>query len=237
MLSQRSTRRRQAGLSIIELMVGFAVGLFIVGGAVKLFVDYMGRNRTVVLETRVNQDLRAAADLVVRDLRRAGYWQNAAGSIWNPTTSSFNVNPYRTVTVDAANGSSRVTFSYAKDNTDTVETAESGGFGISSDGALQMFNGGSWQSVTDPNTLTIAMTITQSVATVELWNGCSCFNDVSCTTADFQTGGAHFATRPRAEIADYLVTLSGTSATDATVRRSIVERVRVRNDLPMGTCP
>jgi type IV pilus assembly protein PilW len=237
MLNRGSTRRGQAGLSVVEQKVGFAVGLFIVGGALKLFVDYMGRNRTLVLETRVNQDLRAAADLIARDLRRAGYWQNASSSIWNSTTSSFNANPYRTVTLDTANGSSRIAFAYSKDNTDTIETAESGGFGISTDGALQMLNGGAWQSVTDPNTLTIAMSITQSVATVELWNGCSCFNDGSCTTADFQTAGAHFATRPRAEIADYLVTLTGTSATDATVRRSILERVRVRNDLPMGTCP
>lgn len=234
---QSAQRRRQAGLSVIELMVGFAVGLFIVGGAVKLFVDYMARNRTVVLEARVNQDLRAAADLIARDLRRAGYWQNAANSIWNATTSSFNINPYRTISLDTANGHSRIRFDYSKDNTDTVETAEAGGFAIGSDGALQMLNGGGWQAVTDPNTLTIAMGITQSVSTIDLWNGCACFNDGSCTATEFQTGGVHHATRPRAEIADYIVTLTGTSATDSTVRRSIVERIRVRNDQPMGTCP
>jgi prepilin peptidase dependent protein B len=65
--------RRQRGLSIIELMVGVAIGMFIIGGAIKLFVDMFGNNRRLLIETRVNQDLRATADIIARDLRRAGY--------------------------------------------------------------------------------------------------------------------------------------------------------------------
>ena len=74
-----NTRRHrgQRGLSIVELLIGLAIGLFIVGGAIKLFVDNLTNNRRLLLETRVNQDLRAAADLIARDLRRAGYWRNA----------------------------------------------------------------------------------------------------------------------------------------------------------------
>lgn len=236
--SQPLRRQGQSGFSVIEVMVGLVIGLFVVGGAIKLFVDYLGRNRTIALEARVNQDLRAAADLIARDVRRAGYWQNAVTSVWDPTTSSFNTNQYRAISVGTANGSDQITYAYAKDNNDAVDnTVERRGFQISADGALQMRQGGTWQSVTDPNTVTIAMTITPSVVTVELWNGCSCFNDLSCTTASFQPGGANYATRPRADISDYIVTLTGTSATDATVRRSIVERIRVRNDEPAGACP
>ena len=38
----------QRGLSIIELMVGVAVGLFVAGGAAKLFVDNLSNNRRVL---------------------------------------------------------------------------------------------------------------------------------------------------------------------------------------------
>lgn len=236
--SALSGRRGQSGFSVIELMVGLVIGLFVVGGAIKLFVDYLGRNRTIALEARVNQDLRAAADLIARDVRRAGYWQNAATSVWNSTTSSFNTNAYRAISVGTANGSSQITYAYSKDNNDAVDAAvEARGFQIGADGSLQMKQGGNWQSVTDPNTLSIAMAITEHIETVDLWNGCSCLNDLSCTQASFQTGGANFATRPRAVISDYIVTLTGTSRTDGSVQRSIVERIRVRNDQPAGTCP
>ena len=87
MLNHRHARmqshpQRQAGLSLVELLVGATIGLFLVGGAAKLFIDSIGDTRRMIIETRVNQDLRAAADLMARDLRRAGYWQGAlAGAV------------------------------------------------------------------------------------------------------------------------------------------------------------
>jgi len=39
---------RQRGMSIIELMVGVAVGLIVVAGAVKLMGDTLGSNRRVL---------------------------------------------------------------------------------------------------------------------------------------------------------------------------------------------
>ena len=36
---------RQTGLSIVETMVGLTVGLFIIGGALKLFIDNLDSNR------------------------------------------------------------------------------------------------------------------------------------------------------------------------------------------------
>ena len=64
----------QRGLSIIELMVGLTLGMVVVIGGISLFVSNATTSRQLNLETRVNQDLRAAVDLIARDLRRAGYW-------------------------------------------------------------------------------------------------------------------------------------------------------------------
>jgi Tfp pilus assembly protein PilW len=65
-------------MSIVELLVGVAVGLLIIGGATKLFVDYLVSTRRSLVETRVNQDLRAAADLIARDAPPIGKVRQAA---------------------------------------------------------------------------------------------------------------------------------------------------------------
>ncbi|NJK42625.1 MAG: hypothetical protein HC937_02780 [Aquincola sp.] len=93
-------RARQRGLSVVELLIGAAVGLFIVGGAIALLVNQLRDNRVLLLETRVNQDLRSAADLVARDVRRAGYWGNALAGAVFPAAS----NPYRAVTPASGRG-------------------------------------------------------------------------------------------------------------------------------------
>ena len=122
MLTPNAACRRsgQRGLSIVELLVGIAVGLFVVGGAIKLMVDNLTNNRRMLVETRVNQDLRAAADLIVRDLRRAGYWQDAQAGISTDPTIAAVVNPHRVVDSSVAN---ELTYSYAKNGNDTKEAA------------------------------------------------------------------------------------------------------------------
>ena len=55
-------------------MIGLALGLFVVGGGLLMLAGFTDENRRLLLETRLNQDLRAASDVVTRDLRRAGYW-------------------------------------------------------------------------------------------------------------------------------------------------------------------
>ncbi len=87
----RTQRRRSRGLSLIEMLVGIVVGLFLVTGALRFFADYLDDNRRLLLETRINQDLRTVADLIVRDLRRAGYWSAPNSGVTAPAAP----NPYR----------------------------------------------------------------------------------------------------------------------------------------------
>ena len=240
---------RTRGLSIVEFMVGIAVGLFVVGGTAKLFVDYLGSNRTLLLETRVNQDLRAAADLVVRDLRRAGYWRNATAGISTDPAVLPASNPYRTV--DYTSGV--LTYSYSKDNVDTLD-ASTEAFGVkravvSGKGVLQLQAAGGWQTITDPGTLDIpstnGLTITPTTArVVDLWDECPCLFELTCTRNQFlvtnpSTGasGVYYANRPRISIRQYLLNIRAQSSTDPTIVREIRELVRVRNDQLDGTCP
>ena len=74
MLSCGSRQRSgsQRGLSIVELMVGIAIGLIIVAAASLLMSGQLNENRRLLAETQLQQDLRAASDIITRELRRIG---------------------------------------------------------------------------------------------------------------------------------------------------------------------
>lgn len=247
-LGLRTRRIHERGLSIVEFMVGVAVGLFVVGGATKLFVDYLGNNRRLLLETRVNQDLRAAADLIAREVRRGGYWRNAIAGVSSDPATLPILNPYSPVVL--AGGV--LSYRYAKDSDNSftagsiedmgVQRAVVGGVGV-----IQLRTAGGWQTITDPTTLDVAaggLVMNETASRiVDLWDQCPCLLDLSCQDGQFAdpnpaTGvtGIHFANRPRVTIRQYQLTLTGT-VPNTNVTRSITEMIRVRNDMVEGVCP
>ncbi len=247
-MRQRSmSGQRERGMSIVELLVGVAVGLIVVTGAIKLMVDTLGSNRRMLLETRVNQDLRAAADLIARDIRRAGYWQNATSGVFSTTGSgTVTVNPY----INIALSSNVIEYQFARDADNTVQPVEQAGFRLTG-GVLEFKNGaGSWQPMTDPTVVTITGLTINPLATprvTELYTYCACLTKLTCDAAQFQPGGTYYdptdptnpATprRPTLTIRQFDIVLAGRSATDPSVQREISESVRVRNDRLDGSCP
>ena len=67
-----TTRHLQRGLSLVELMVGSAIGLIVVASALLALTHHLRESRGQLLETRLMQDLRTATELVAHNLRRAG---------------------------------------------------------------------------------------------------------------------------------------------------------------------
>ena len=65
-------RRFQRGLTLVELMVGSALGLIVVAAALLALTHHLRESRSLLLETRLMQDLRTATELVAHNLRRAG---------------------------------------------------------------------------------------------------------------------------------------------------------------------
>ena len=65
-------RRFQRGLTLVELMVGSALGLMVVAMALLALTHHLRESRSLLLETRLMQDLRTATELVAHNLRRAG---------------------------------------------------------------------------------------------------------------------------------------------------------------------
>lgn len=82
--------RGQRGFSLVELMVALVAGLIVSAAALSFFFSSMVSNGKYVQSTRVTQELRNSLDLISRDLRRAGYDQNALGLLATATASPFS---------------------------------------------------------------------------------------------------------------------------------------------------
>lgn len=212
---------RQRGLSVVETLVGLAIGLFIVGGALKLFADHLGVNRHLLLEARVHQDLRASADLIARDLRRAGHWEHAASGVWLTPETAPPPNPHAAIEGSAGSG---LSYSYDRG----AAQVGSAGFRLV-DGRIQLRTAPeTWQEATDPAVLRVTrLDIVPVAREVDLLSRCAIaacpLGEASCP--------------PRLVIRQIDIALQGQAVADARVVREIRETVRVRNDQVVGSCP
>ena len=215
-------------MSIVELLVGLAIGLFIVATGLTLLTGNLRENRSLLLEARLMQDLRSAADMVARDLRRAGYWSDAEAGVWQRGASSVAANPYTAVSPSAA-ASDAVSFRFSRDATEnnSLDSNEQFGFRLRA-GVLEMLLGsGNWQAMTDANTMLVtAFSVTPEVQSLSLDSFCA---------ADCATGST--TCPPRQQVRSLAVVLTGKAVADAAVLRSVRSAVRLRNDLVIGACP
>lgn len=73
--------RKQAGLSLVELMVAIVAGLIVIGGAMAFTVSTVRAYSENIQSTRLSQELRSGMNMVVRELRRAGYDGASTGRV------------------------------------------------------------------------------------------------------------------------------------------------------------
>lgn len=66
--------RRQAGLSLVELMVAMAIGTFLLAGAITVFGKTRDLYRTNDAAARLQETARYAMSTIEADLRMANYW-------------------------------------------------------------------------------------------------------------------------------------------------------------------
>jgi type IV pilus assembly protein PilW len=233
-VSTRPLRARpasaQKGFSLIELMIGVTLGLFLLAGAVTMFVSNISGSHTLLLEARINQDLRASLDLMERDIRRTGYWSNAiSGVLLGATATATTTNPYGSITCSncgATSTSAQLTYSYTKDNTEnnTLDSNEQFGYRLSS-GKLQMqTSSGTWQDMTDSNILTItSFGITESITAIDVSNACTTTTNMVVT--------------PTLYVRRYDISITGQAVSNTAITRTLRSSVRPRNDYITGACP
>lgn len=80
-LSRQAPNSRQRGLSLIELMVALAIGLFLVGAVSIIYVNTATTSRSSVMEAQMNEDATLALELLQQQVRLAGFSNvNASGA-------------------------------------------------------------------------------------------------------------------------------------------------------------
>ncbi|MGL1835084.1 prepilin-type N-terminal cleavage/methylation domain-containing protein [Rhodocyclaceae bacterium SMB388] len=159
-LLQRPVRRRprrdrpnprpgQAGVSLVELMIGMSIALLMLAGLLSFFVTFNKNQFDLLRGIRLEQEIRSTLDFMVRDLRRAGFWRNAHLDLPQPVicNASFfdgcaEAGP--PTPIFSVSGSA---ISYAYDADDSGEPARFG-FRLRS-GAVEYHANGQWLSLTD----------------------------------------------------------------------------------------
>jgi len=215
--------RHQRGMTLVELMVGLALGLVVVLAASAVLVERLRDHRGILVEARLMQDLRTSIDIVTRDLRRAGYWGGATKAM-----QAASANPYAALAPTQASANT-VSFGFSRDASENNVLDENENFGFRlRKGVIEMLiGGGTWQAMTDAGTMTVdAFAVTPSVQTVSLRDSC----EKPCDLAASACG-------PVQMIRGFTVSITARSATDAQVRRSLRSDVRLRNDAVLGACP
>jgi len=241
LLSPRS-RARERGISLVELMVGITVGMIVVAGASLMMTGQLAEHRRLMLETQVQQDLRAAADLMLRDLRRSGSWAVPMRGVWSPSSSDAApiANAYADVRLTQAAGNPILEYSYSRHQDrlspvtppavspeDNVVTSSTERFGFKLENGILKFRlGDAYQALTDPNTLRItAFNVAMNEQSLPLLDFCS---------KPCEVGNA--ACPPRQMLRRFDIALTGQAAHDPEVVRTIRLSSRMRNDEIVGAC-
>lgn len=214
----RARRGVARGLSLVELMVGIAIGLFIVAAATVLVAGQLGENRRLMLDTQLQQDLRATADIITRELRRVNADRFPELLVAHPTVPA-KVNAFTNplfMTPSASGVHTAVAFGYQRDT-------EFGPWGFQFDAAAGVIRtqlgAVGWQDLTDRNVMNVtafSIQIEREPAQVLPCPRLCATNDTSCW--------------PALQVLNYRLEITAQSRADPTITRRIRSVVRPRND-------
>jgi prepilin peptidase dependent protein B len=250
-MAQASRRQPAAhGLSIVELMVGITISLFILAGASLVLTTQLDNNRRLLLEAQLQQDLRTTADMISRDVRRAGYWGRAYCNVWPGSLDLANCpagNPYTTMTPNdapAPAGTTELVYDRSTDaeggadfnlddgvlDAQALRPRERVGFRWNADNETidYLVGNNNWQALTDPAVVRVTqfnMTINTQVL------------PVPCAAAGCQALGPQCGGPVTVRSRDLTFTIVASAVHDPAVQRSLRENVRLRNSVPVEQCP
>jgi prepilin peptidase dependent protein B len=206
-------RKKQQGFTLVELMVGLVVGLIVIGGSLAMFLSTLQSSNHTLKMSKLNQNLTAVMQLMVNEVRRAGYSPDATISLDFDTASNCFAYSYWDLTAGTPalkKKAFRLVGSVLKIKND-----------LSS--CINFINA---DDLTDSNAMTI------SAFTIDITNY-RCINVQtelemsSCSTAGMTTGDKYITIR---EVYIQITAQSASYATD-NIESTLTESVRVRNDL------
>ncbi|MCC7276737.1 MAG: prepilin-type N-terminal cleavage/methylation domain-containing protein [Chromatiaceae bacterium] len=85
---------RQAGISLVELMVGLTVGLLVIAAATSIYIVVVRSGSEILASAKLNEELRAVMNLMIADIRRAGSWTASADLASKTPSCVDDANPF-----------------------------------------------------------------------------------------------------------------------------------------------
>jgi prepilin-type N-terminal cleavage/methylation domain-containing protein len=80
--------KRESGFSLLEMVVSMALGLIVLGAAVQVYVQGVSATWTVTQRAEMQQDFRAASNILTKDLSLAGAGLGNGAAIALPSTTT-----------------------------------------------------------------------------------------------------------------------------------------------------
>lgn len=211
-------RMKQQGYTLLELLFGLGLGLFLLANGIFMYSAVMKSYYDLIAVNRLDNQLRTAMNLMVQEIRRAGY---SASAINNLKTGT-NTNPFMASSSDLTiPNSSCILFSYDSDSNGLLPAVDAVNydkrFGFRLSGTTLQSRGltstafnctdGTWTNMTDSNLIQITnLTFTLTPAIINLYST----NTLS--------------------IRNVTISVTGNLTNDTAITRTITGTVRVRND-------
>jgi len=218
--------QKQAGLTLIEMMIAMVLGLFVTAVIITVFSTNVRSNTANIKMIRLNQELRGVMTMMVDELKRAGYSADPSNSDF---MDDFNVS------------TTCLRYSY-DENSDAIQDAdERFGFKLEGNTVKWTTSGGDpntpptapdcgtgiWTDITDPN-----------LAFITTLDPNDSYFDISgSANSEGAVSDAAFSTTDGVSVYEVTITLTGTTdlphSSDANdPRRTLIETVRIRNEAP-----
>ena len=227
MLNLSQQRERQAGATLIELMIGLALSLIVVSSMVALMSNSLGSASRIIQMTQLSDDLRNSMSMVTRDMRRANYNANAYRCYANSDCGvDGTASQVGEVVINGTPGDC-LFFNLDRDQDGDGSSDEAGGFRRSVNaggvGFMEMWVGGAtpaacgtahadWVEMTDPEFVDITFFVVD--------------DSDSLVESVTEEGGGTLSLRQR----QIDVAIGGELVLDSNIRRTVRDTIKVRND-------
>lgn len=227
--------KNQTGLSLIEIMISLTIGLILLAAILSLYGVVVNSSTATLRSVRLNHDMEAIMNLMINEIRRAGYWGNAtvnANSLENPFTSGkadINIPNTGCILYSYDGGTS------TNESNGNIENNEYFGFKLGNNNAIMMrlsitdpaasdsCDHGRWESFTNENEITITnLSFTSSILLDD-----RCLNFTANPT---RTCSSAITNDDLAEKRIIDVSMTGRLASDSSITHTLTSRIEVRNN-------
>lgn len=217
----RPIKKTQSGLTLIEMLVAAALGLFVTAVVITVFATNVRTNTENLKMVRLNQELRAVMNFMADELRRHGYsGLDAAGMTTSTFMSDFSY--------DA--GSNCLRYSYDENGDGVPTTSEQLAFQLTSDVIR-------WGTSVTSNTCSNSNAKWEAVTITDIAQINSMQIDLSGSANSNGATGVTAVTTTAAGLSLYEVGITLVGQIDlphtaAPARRIVQESIRLRNETP-----